>query len=119
MFLAFSLKAVRLKLSQSSLTCLFRQVNLLQRIFFPTFIFEQSLIFQCNFFLLFVNRFAASLFYVQRIDGSEHEGPFPLEHDRGAAPPSRRLDGGPVHQLPHHQALRRVPVLHKRNPVKK
>ena len=66
-----------------------------------------------------MNRFAASLFYVQRIDGSEHEGPFPLEHDRGAAPPSRRLDGGPVHQLPHHQALRRVPVLHKRNPVKK
>lgn len=66
---------------------------------------------------MFKFRFSTSLFHFQLIDGAEHEGPLPPEHDGGAVALACRLHGRAVHQLPHDQTLRRIPILHKRNPL--
>ena len=53
MLLAFSLKTVRLRFSQSSFTRLFRHFSLLQIMFLPTFTFELSVIQLEDFHLVF------------------------------------------------------------------
>lgn len=63
------------------------------------------------------SRLATSLLHFQRVHGAEHEGPVPRQHDGGAAAPARRQLGRAVNQFTHDQALRRVPVLHQRDPV--
>ena len=66
----------------------------------------------------FTSRVSTSVFHFERFHRSEHEEPIPHQHDGGPAAHARRLNGRPVHQLSHDQALRRLPVLHQRNPLK-
>lgn len=64
----------------------------------------------------FSSRFPPSLFpRFQHHPGPE--GAFPHVSDRGAAAGSGGADGGRVHALHHHQAVRLLPVRHQRHHV--
>ena len=58
-------------------------------------------------------RFSAALLYQQLGHRSKHEGQVPLEHDGRPAAFLGGLHGGTIHQLAHHEALRRLPILDK------
>ena len=58
-----------------------------------------------NYLYTLIFRFSTSLFHFQRVNGAEHEGPLPPEHDGGAVALARRLHGRAVHQLAHDQTL--------------
>lgn len=66
-----------------------------------------------NFFC----RIPAPVFQIGHVDCAEPEKPLPHEHDGGAAQARGEPHGGGKHPLPLHQAVRRVPVLHQRDPI--
>lgn len=54
---------------------------------------------------------------IGHVDRPEPEEPLPHEHDGGAAEAGGEPHGRGQHPLPLHQAVRRVPVLHQRDPI--
>ncbi len=68
----------------------------------------------------FFSRLPAALLHVLLLGLLRALAQVPLPHvaDGGAAALARRHHGRAEHQLHHHQALRRVPVHHQRDPVK-